>query len=374
MKACLCTLLILGAASLARAAILTQPSNSVASRLLELEDSLKKIIDAKVASLNDPEISIKVSSGCPQGAPSTTEVSICYDVSKDADKTVTVKMNSPGSNFELSFSNIDLDDPASDIKIEPYLDEFIASLKDLLLKPQARTEAVKAALTNAGGKLTEKGLTFKSVGDDQVLFDYNGKELSVKYAIKDKEIQISGDFIDQNLLSDNINRQFVELEVGRLLTSAVIGEIRNRRMALSDTAPGDQAGSQKTLTCDMIMKNADNIASMTSRLNLNGLDLQATDDLITIATRDPAPPKSVKITCETKNENSFELAVVKADFKNVKETIPDHVQAFLGKSLYNLMPMAEGNFEDICTMAIHMLSTNIVEEQLPAGTQPTTAR
>lgn len=374
MKACLSALLLLTTASFARAAILTKSSHHVPERMLEvkvaIDEEINKMAEEALSKFN---VNVQRPTTCPTNFDASTGVGVCFVSFNDADNSVTIKLYSPSCNFELSFSNINLKDPSSDIQVKPYFDEFLESLADLVSEV-ARQSVVKAAIEASSSRFKGGEVELGSVTEDKATFKFNGKDIVINYKVEKNTLMFKGDFIDESIDLNIASKKFIEFEVKRMIVDAVNSEVRQRKVALSDSAQGEQGGSQKKLDCVKIWSNPFITGALSDRIRENGLEISV-EGTSTITVSHPQSSQSITITCENRKEGVFDLSVVTASFKNVNPNIPDTVQAFLGSSLYNLIPMTEGNFEEIVTDAIRLMSTNIVEESfMSVGAVPVAAR
>lgn len=360
MKACLCGLLLLvAAAPLARAAILTEPSHHVEGRWLELKASM----DAKILAMIErakAKHNVEKLDQCPDMNSVGKRLIVCYQSVNPAENSLELRLISPASSFDLSFSNIDLDDTASDIQVEPYLKEYEESLEQLVLSVEERKTQIKSSIDAGLKKLeaeAESGVSGSSVNDNSLTYTYNNKQYTINYDIKGDALEFMSDFSKQTIDLNIPFKKIMAFEVAKMTREVVDSNNLMNRFALSDTSADTQGGSQKNIDCAILMGDENLKKRLSVRLADNQLTLEGSNPL-TIA----ANSQTISIKCEDRPQGEFKLSVITADFKGVSGNIPDVVQPFLGKSLYDLRPVAESFFNEMATFAIRLLSSKINEE------------
>lgn len=347
-------------AAAASASILTEPKHPQDARWLKISDDVSALLDKEIqAKANGLTININKES-CPDYNPKdpATRLSVCIQKVNDAENSITIQFRSPNNHFELEFSNIDVNDAASDIKVEPYFQEYLDSLKDLALTDADRKTSIKEGITAAGGALSIGDLAISDT-DNKITYTYQGKPNTVSFKINGDLLEFSTDFFQDSIDLNIPLKRFIVFEVKKMFREIVDHLYQMQRFALSDGESAAQ--SIKVLTCDKLMGDTEMQTAFADRLTKNGLANAVAGTVFTI-TKD-GDTKSVTVTCASEAVGDFNLLVVKADFTAVSPKIQPLQQTYLEKSLYNLLPVNAAFFSDLATFVIRILADKNVEEE-----------
>jgi len=343
--------LLLVAAS--QATILTKTRHEVSDRWLTALDVVTTTLTTLTTGSTVPVAIDKES--CPPYDPKSKEkpVSICIASHNEQDNSMSLEFRSPSSRFELEFANIDVSDPASDIKLDPYVKEFLDGLKDLVLTEQLRKAAVEEAI-KAGA--TDLQIADLAIAADKITYTYKSKANTVTYKMTGDLLEFSTDFFQDSIDLNIPLKKFINFEVKKLSKEIFDHLFQMQRFALSDGESAAQ--SIKTLDCQKLMGNEEITAAATDRMSKNGLTYKAEGTTITFEKEG----KAITLTCAPVQVGDFNVLEVKADFAAVAATIQPITQAFLEKSLYNLIPVFASFIQDLGLMAIRLLADKNVEE------------
>lgn len=358
MKVCVSPLIILLAvASLANASILTEASNPPADRWLKLQDDVVAILTKEITEKAAGHKINIIKDSCPQYNPKdeASKLSVCIQKVDETSHSISIQFRSPNNHFELEFSNIDVNDAASDIKIEPYLQEYIDSLKDLALDDATRKATIEEGIKEAG---TELGIADIAIAGDKISYTYQSKANVVSFKTAGDLLEFSTDFFQDTIDLNIPLKKFIKFEVKKMTREIIDHLYQMQRFALSDGESAAQ--SIKTLTCDKLMADAEMTKSFTDRMTKNGLSGEFAGSTLTIKKGEEA---KVTVTCAPVQVGDFNLLEVKADFKAVSPNIQDITQTYLEKSLYNLLPVSAAFFHDLGTFTIRVLADKNVEEE-----------
>lgn len=339
----------------AQASILTKTRHPVSDRwLLALETVNNNLNELSKAAPQGISISIDKDS-CSPYDPKNKEkaVNICIASHNEQDNSMSIEFRSPASRFELEFANIDVNDPASDIKLDPYVKEFIAALNDLVLTEELRKATIEEAVKAGGADLQIADL---AIAADKITYTYKGKANTVTSKMTGDLLEFSTDFFQDSIDLNIPLKKFINFEVKKLFKEIIDHLYQMQRFALSD---GDTAAqSIKTLTCEKLMGDADITAAATERMSKNGLTFKAEGTTVSFE----KDSKAITLTCTPTQVGDFNVLEVKGDFAAVAPTIQPISQGFLEKSLYNLTPVFASFIGDLGLLAIRLLADKNVEE------------
>lgn len=342
------------------ASILSETKTRHAGRWLSLkEDTLKKIKDLVVIPAGTT-IDYPDTPQCPGYIPKDpkTMLQICVNLADDATKSMKIEFRNPNNIFELEFSNIDINDPSSDIKIDDYVKEFNESLKQLVLVEADRKQLIEKGINDA---LTDLKVEGAQVTDALIKYNYKGKENSINYSMTGDLLQFNTDFFSDSIDLNIPLKGFIEMETKKLVKEIVDHLYQMQRFALSDGEAAAQ--SIKELSCEKIWKDTEAWKTLTDRMTVNELstNIDAANFGVTVATKEN--DKSMSIKCAPLTVGSFTLIQLTADFQNAGGKIDPVVQTFLGKSLYNLMPVVVSFLNDLTTFTVRVIAKENKEEK-----------
>lgn len=339
----------------ATAAILTDSKHPIDERWLKLKED----VFAKLKTLAVPPTGVTIDfneESCPPYDPKdkAKQLQICVVSYDEASNTISLEFRSPNNRFELEFSNIDINDPASDIQIDSYVKEYIESLKDLVLDETGRKAAIEEGI-KAGA--TELAIADMAVTADKLTYTYKNRPNTVSYKITGDLLEFTTDFFQDSIDLNIPLKKFIVFEVKKLIKEIADHLYQMQRFALSDGESAAQ--SIKQISCEKIFADADMTTPLTERLTKNGLAGKVEGQTFLIEKES----KSVKVTCVLVQVSDFNLVELKADFSAVSPQINPISQVFLEKSLYNLMPVINSFFNDLGTFSIRVLADKNVEEE-----------
>lgn len=336
--------------------ILTENKITVDSRWLVLKENVVKKIQTHIKTLPKGVVIEYLTDSCPvyDASKEGSKVQICVVAASDPDNSISLEFRNPNNRFELSFQNINIDEPNQDIKIEPYIDEFTKSLDELVLDPADKIalieEALKSGITAAGG-------VNAAIATGKITYQYKGKDNTIIYT-NDKDLLVfSTDFFQDSIDLNIPLKKFISFETKKLIKDVVDHLYLMQQFALSDGETTAQ--SIKTLTCQEIFKDNVLEKSVSEKVSKDGLTVASTENSLTIS----KDGKQVVISCTPVTVGDFGLVEMKADFGGISPTITPIVQTFLSKSLYNLLPVVNSFVFDVTRQSNHMLSdTNSSED------------
>jgi hypothetical protein len=343
------------------ASILTEAKHPSSDRWLKLKEDVFGILEKEIATKAGAyKITVNKDSCAPYNPKDeASRLSVCVQTYDEGTNTISLQFRSPNNHFELEFSNIDVNDAANDIKIEPYLQEYIDSLKDLALDDATRRASIEEGIKAAA---TELGIADLAITADKFTYTYQNKQNNVSFKVTGDLLEFSTDFFQDTIDLNIPLKRFIVFEVKKMTREIIDHLYQMQRFALSDGESAAQ--SIKVLTCEKIMGDADMTAAFTSRMEKNKLTAAFSGTTLTI-TKDA---KSVTVSCAPVPIGDFNLLEVKADFSAVEASIQPITQTYLEKSLYNLLPVSVAFFHDLGTFVIRVLADQNVEEEFePVG-------
>lgn len=342
-------------AAAALASILTDASHNTADRWLKLKEDVFTKLKALAVAPNGLTIDFQQDS-CPAYDPKdkAKQLQICVSKYDESTSTINLEFRSPNNRFELEFSNIDVNDPASDIQIDTYVKEYVDSLNDLVLEEAGRKAAIEEGI-KAGAALL--GVADVAVAADKITYTYKNRPNSIAYKITGDLLEFTTDFFQDSIDLNIPLKKFIVFEVKKLTKEIIDHLYQMQRFALSDGESAAQ--SIKQISCEKIFADADMITAVSERLKTSGLTANAAAPTLTIE----KDGKSVTVTCAPVTVGEFTLIELKADFAAISPNIQPITQTFLEKSLYNLLPVVASFLNDLSTFAIRVMADKNVEEE-----------
>lgn len=348
------SLLILLASS-ALCSILTDAKHHVDERWLKLKEDVFTKLKTLAVAPNGLTIDFQQDS-CPVYNPAdkAKQLQICVASYNENENSISLEFRSPNNRFELEFSNIDINDAASDIQIDSYVKEYIDSLNDLVLDDSGRKAAIEEGI-KAGATLL--GVADAAVTADKVTYTYKNRANSIAYKITGDLLEFTTDFFQDSIDLNIPLKKFIVFEVKKLTKEIIDHLYQMQRFALSDGESAAQ--SIKQISCEKIFADAEMTGAVTERMTKNGLTANVAGSEMTIE----KDGKSVVVSCAPITVGEFTLIEVKADFAAISPNIQPVTQTFLEKSLYNLLPVVNSFFNDLATFCIRVLADKNVEEE-----------
>lgn len=329
--------------------ILTDDNLSSAQRWLVLNEQVMGKIKSMIDAASPTTVVYYDPNKCDAYNPKDeiTRIQVCVKSSSDTDNSINLEFRNPNNKFELSFSNINIQDEASDIKIDPYVDEFIKSLNDLVFDPALKKTSIQKGITDGAAAA---GASDVRVDDSKITFKYQDKENVINYSIKGDMLEFSTDFFQDSIDLNIPLKKFIEFETKKLVADVIEHLHLMQQFALSDGETAAQ--SIKTLSCESIMANANIIPKFTEKLSKDAIQVTVSGTSVSIQ----KDGKAVDVGCTLITVGDFSLVELKADFKSVSSQINPVTQTFLTKSLYNLLPVVQSFFNDLATFITRILS------------------
>lgn len=358
--------MLLALVAAAQATILTKSRHGASDRWLLAVDKVVESIEKQVA---DAPNGVKVSmdkDSCPLYNPKDKDkaVNICIASHNEQDNSIVLEFRSPVARYELEFANIDIMDPASDIKADPYILEFKNSLNELVLddalKQQIIDEAIKAGAT-------EMEISDAAIAAGKITYTYKNKANTINMKITGDMVEFSSDFFQDSIDLNIPHKKFITFEIKKLAKEIFEHLYNMQRFALND-ADAAAAQSTKSISCEKLMSDAEVTQAGDKRMQKNGLSFKSEGNVITISKDD----KAISLSCNPVTVGTSTLVEVKADFAAVAPTIQPMTQTFMDGSLYNLVPLFASFMNDIETFAVRLLAEKNVDESFDSeGTSDT---
>ena len=360
------------------ASILTETKTRHVDRYLKLQEDVVATIKA-VPGLDDETIQYITDRICPTYNPKEKDnpLQICVGLATDEDKSMKIEFRSPSNIFELEFSNLEIKWPNDinsgdylkpDIDITDYAIEFSESLKELVIKPELRKAVIfagiKAGIEKAGAKLV------RDIAGDVIEYTYNEKPNSIKYGITGDHLSFSTDFFNDSIDLNIPVKNFIQMETQKLVEEIVDHLFQMQEFALSDG--NSAAQSIKELNCDKIWADEGDKgiwSRFRKRMEVNELDIGKTKvesgAIVTVkGSQGDVNKRSMTLKCDVVKEGAFNLIKLTGAFKVNEGNIEPYEQTFLGRSLYNLMPVVASFLNDLATFTIRSIATKNNEESL----------
>lgn len=341
----------------ANSIILTDEKVSNQERWLILKDEVMTKIKALVGSSKTEIVYNENECGKYDPKDVKKRVEICISKHSESDNSISLEFRNPNNRFELSFSNIDINSLSSDIKLDPYVEEFVKSLEELVFDANEKKDSIKKAIQKGA---EDAKATVVSLDDSKLVFKYEEKENTINYSITGDMLEFSTDFFQDSIDLNIPLKKFIEFETKKLVADVIEHLHLMKQFALSDGETAAQ--SIKTINCKSIMENNVIMNGLKTRLDKDKITVSQSDTTVTIG----KDGKDVKVTCEEKQVGDFSLIEIKADFTVVSSQINPVTQTFLSKSLYNLLPVIQSFFNDLGVFVTRILSDSNVSEDFDA--------
>jgi len=352
--------LILFASQSLHAAILTDSQEMTYERKLEqivttVFEEIKKDVEQSEYKLKEGRV-IKYNEKCANYDPNDepNSIQVCIVSFNDADNSVVLELRNPNNRFELEFSNIDFKDIASDIKLKPYVEEFLKSILELVTKKEEKAALIKEAINEVAKEL---GISDMSSTETEISYTYKNRQNKIATKIDGNLLEVSTDFFTDVIDLNIPLKKFILFETKKFFKEIISHLSLMQGFALSD---GEGAGqSLKELTCEKIFKNAEMIGSFSERLQKSELKVDADNESITVSSDN----KSFTIKCTEVQTGTQDLVELTADYSKIAPSIQPTKQTFLKKSLYDFQYLVAAFLYEIGTFGIRVLSPNNVEER-----------
>ena len=133
-----------------KSAILAEVKKTNSDRWLSLDQDVLDAVQKQIVA-SGTTIPITYSQKCQQYDPKNAakSVEVCIVNFDQTQNFLSMEFRNPINRFELEYSNLDILNPSSDIKIDTYVTEFVTSLKDLVIDDKLKRDTIKAAITAA---------------------------------------------------------------------------------------------------------------------------------------------------------------------------------------------------------------------------------